>query len=92
MRVERVQLAPDYLEHRATSHEAIRLIVIVDQSNLAAISTLRLVPGESNASVLPKNFQAWRREHRLAKRLRADGLASKQQRAPSSAEAFRLRL
>jgi hypothetical protein len=67
-RVEQAQPARDYLERRVTSHEAIHPSVAVDQSNPAANSTLRLVPGESNVSVLPKNYQAWHREHLSAKR------------------------
>src|ERR687891_253942 len=58
-RVERVQLALDYPEHRATSHEAIHLSVAVHQNNPAANSTPPLVPGESNVSELPKKIRGW---------------------------------
>jgi hypothetical protein len=68
LRVSRVQRALEYPQYRTTSHEAIHPTEATGQNNPAASSTLRLVLGEPNVSVLPKDSQAWHREHLLAKR------------------------
>jgi hypothetical protein len=91
-RVQQVQPALGYLQRTATSHEAIRLIVAVDQSNLIANSMLPSVLDESNVSVLLKSYQRWYREHLLAKLSRAGGRALRPLREHASVDVLLLRL